>query len=374
MKAKILLVTSLFFLTQVLPAQSVFNDTLMIDGISRNYILYQPAIYDGSQAVPLVINMHGYGSNSTQQALYGNFNNLADIDNFLVVSPNGTNDLSGTRYWNAFVTGGAVDDVSFISQLIDSLSAKYNIDQSQVFATGMSNGGFMSYRLACELTDRIAKIASVTGTMNPGLTTTCSPTSSIPVMEIHGTADAVVPYNGIPGSMEPIDDVIAYWVSHNNCDPTPSSSVIPDIDPNDGCTAERFEYGNGDNGSNVVLYKITGGGHTWPDALIDIPGSNTNHDFNASKAIWEFFKGEPFVGIKDHPELDGVEIHFNNDILLFEVQEGMKGEVFVLNSLGQVVLHTKETKLATHSLNPGMYFVHFSTDQGSYSDSFIKYQ
>ena len=361
------------FLNQA-TAQTTINDTLTINGISRNYILYQPALYDGSIAVPLVINMHGYGSNSSQQMLYGNFKNLADVDNFLVVCPNGTLDLSGTRYWNAFVNSGAVDDVDFIRQLIDSLSAIYNIDQNKVFATGMSNGGFMSYKLACELTNRIAKIASVTGTMNPGLELTCSPSSSIPVMEIHGTSDATVPYNGIPNAMTPIPDVLAYWVDHNNCDLTPTITAIPDIDPTDNCTAERIVYPNGDNNSEVIHYKITGGGHTWPDAIIDIPGSNTNHDFNASLVIWEFFKGEPFVGIKDQIPADNLSIEISGERLFVRLNNNQEiSSILIVNALGQEMLKSASPQLAIGDLNKGVYYVLVETPKGFLSKAFIKH-
>ena len=354
-------------------AQTTINDTLVINGLSRNYILYKPAIYTGSVAVPLVINMHGYGSNSVQQMFYGDFKPLADVDNFLVVCPNGTLDGSGTRYWNAFANGGATDDVSFISQLIDSLSLIYNIDQSQVFSTGMSNGGFMSYKLACELTNKIAKIASVTGTMNPGLFNTCTPSTSIPVMEIHGTSDATVPYNGIANVMKPIPDVVAYWVGHNNCDLTPTITPVPDNDPNDNCTAERIEYANGDNNSKVVHYKITGGGHTWPDAVIDIPGSNTNHDFNASSAIWQFFKGEPFVGIKDRLDEHELSIYIQNETLTASIGNNTKIESMrVVNTLGQEVLNSKEVQLSISNLNRGLYYVIVETPQGFISKAFMR--
>lgn len=354
-------------------AQTTIYDTLVIDGLSRNYILYEPAIYDGSVAVPLVINLHGYGSNSSQQLFYGDFRPSADADNFIVVCPNGTLDGNGVRYWNAFVNGGATDDVSFVSQLIDSISLIYNIDQSQVFATGMSNGGFMSYKLACELTNKIAKIASVTGTMNPGLSDTCSPSSSIPVMEIHGTSDQTVPYNGIPNVMEPIADVVAYWVNHNNCDLTPTITAVPDNDPNDNSTAERIVYANGDDNSEVIHYKITGGGHTWPDAIIDIPGSNTNHDFNASAAIWEFFKGEPFVGIKDRLEEQDLSIQIQNEILTASAGENEKIESLrIVNTLGQEVLTVAEAQVSIHNLNKGLYYVLVETPKGFVSKAFMK--
>lgn len=373
MKTKILLATILLSFSQMIQAQTTVLDTFNIGGYDRDYILYVPAIYDGSTAVPLVINLHGYGSNAAQQNFYGNFKDLADIDNFIVVQPNGTEDLSGRQYWNAFVNAGAVDDVGFISGLIDRLALSYNIDQTQIFSTGMSNGGFMSFKLACELSDRIAKIASVTGSMNTTLQGTCTPTKPIPMMQIHGTADPTVAYNGSVGVMA-IEDVVDYWVDKNNCDSVPSIFNLPDVNTADNSTVERFTYANGDASSEVIFYKITGGGHTWPSAPIDIPGNNTNKDFNASTVIWEFFKGEPFVGIKDKYELEGISMNYGNDLLQLTLPSELEGaEIFILNGLGQVVLEMQESKISTNQLNAGVYFVHVSTSSGVYSNSFIKF-
>lgn len=373
MKTKILLATILFSFSQMVQAQTTVLDTFNIGGYDRDYILYVPAIYDGSTAVPLVINLHGYGSNAAQQNFYGNFKDLADIDNFIVVQPNGTKDLSGRQYWNAFVNAGAVDDVGFISGLIDRLALSYNIDQTQIFSTGMSNGGFMSFKLACELSDRIAKIASVTGSMNTTLQGTCAPTKPIPMMQIHGTTDPTVAYNGSAGVMA-IEDVVDYWVDKNNCDSVPSIFNLPDVNTADNSTVERFTYANGDASSEVIFYKITGGGHTWPSAPIDIPGSNTNKDFNASKVIWEFFKGEPFVGIKDKYEEEGISMNYGNDLLQLTLPSELEGaEIFILNGLGQVVLEMQESKISTNRLTAGVYFVHISTSSGVYSNSFIKF-
>ncbi|HPI09028.1 MAG TPA: PHB depolymerase family esterase, partial [Saprospiraceae bacterium] len=176
-----------------LPAQTTLTGTIQSGGLTREYRLYKPAVYNGSTAVPLVINMHGYSSNNLEQEFYGDFRGIADTANFLIVHPNGTLDNQGQRFWNAFGTGSNVDDVGFISDLIDTLSAAYNIDPQRIYATGMSNGGFMSYSLACELNERIAAIASVTGSMAPIKLASCNPQRPVPVMEIHGTADGVVP-------------------------------------------------------------------------------------------------------------------------------------------------------------------------------------
>jgi polyhydroxybutyrate depolymerase len=145
-------------------SQTLVVDSIFTGGIYRNYRLYIPAIYTGASARPLIINMHGYTSNAIQQQLYSNFGPIADTANFLMVYPNGTSS-GGSQFWNAGISPLGVNDISFLSNLIDSLKAQYNIDLNRVYSTGMSNGGFMSHTLACELSNRITAIASVTGSI-----------------------------------------------------------------------------------------------------------------------------------------------------------------------------------------------------------------
>ena len=374
MKTNYLLALLFCGILQLPQAQTTVLDTFNFDGLERNYILYVPAIYDGANAVPLVINLHGYGSNAAQQNFYGNFKNLADVDNFLVVLPDGTKDFSGTPYWNSFAGNGTVDDVAFISGLIDTLSKNYNIDPAKIFSTGMSNGGFMSYRLACELNNRISKIASVTGSMNTTLQGTCSPGAPIPVMQIHGTNDPTVPYNGSFGVVA-IENVVDYWVNNNNCESVPIVENLPDINTADNSTVERYTYVNGDAGSSVIFYKVIGGGHTWPDSAIPIPAYGpTNRDFNASQVIWEFFKGESFVGVNDRDVLEGIAIKYNNEVLRINIPESLlMSNIQILNTVGQVIISSLDTEISTTNLSTGLYFVSVQTETGKYSQSFFKY-
>jgi polyhydroxybutyrate depolymerase len=205
------------------------------------------------------------------------------------VLPNGTIDAQGNRFWNNFLGNSNVDDVGFMRDLLNTLQANYNIDANRVYSTGMSNGGFMSYALACELNDRIAAIASVTGDMIQSKLNACNPARPVPVMEIHGTADDVVPYNGSAlNTFVAIPTLVAAWVDFNHCNAAPSITQVPNINTTDGCTAERQLYTGGDKGSTVEHYKITGGGHTWPGAAFNI--GVTNQDFSACKEIWRFFR------------------------------------------------------------------------------------
>ncbi len=246
--------------------------SIIHDGLTRTYRLYVPPAYNPDSLYPLVINMHGLGSNAFEQEVYTAFDSVADTAGIIVVYPNGIN-----QTWNISSSTGT-DDVGFISALIDTLDYQYNIDLNRVFATGMSMGGFMSYRLACELSGRIAAIASVAGlqAFYP-----CNPDRPVPVLQFHGTLDPVVPYAGVPTT-------ISNWVNYDLCPSDPTTFDLPDIDTNDNSTVTVYHYGPCAESTEVILYRINGGEHTWPGATIII--GITNEDIKASNEIWNFFK------------------------------------------------------------------------------------
>ena len=278
-------------------AQQTIDGSIMHDGIQRDYILYIPAIYDGNTDVPLVLNFHGFGSNANEQMHYGDFRDIADTEGFLLVHPEGT--LSnGDQFWNVGFPGSTststIDDVGFTEALIDKLSTLYAIDLDRVYATGMSNGGFMSFLLACQLSEKIAAVASVTGSMTQDTFDDCNAQLPTPVLQIHGTEDDVVLYNENNLSL-PIPDVISYWVDHNNCETTPTTTTLPDVDVSDGSTIEYSVYEDGDNGITTEHMKVIGGGHTWPGSVLNSAG--TNQDIDASMEIWLFFSRYDINGL-----------------------------------------------------------------------------
>jgi polyhydroxybutyrate depolymerase len=262
-------------------AQETIEYTITHDGLQREYVLYVPESYTGQDSVPLLFNFHGYGSNAYDQMEYGDFRPIADSVGFLISHPQGTDDDLGIPFWNVGWGDETVDDVGFTAAMIDSIDAEYNIDLERVYATGMSNGGFMSFHLACLLSEEIAAIASVTGSMSPYTYDNANPLHPMPILQIHGTADWVVPYNGGYDFTLPIMDVLQYWVDYDNCDPTPTITPLPDIDPGDGSTVEHWVYDDGDNEINVEHFKVLGGGHDWP-------GSSGNMDIDASEEVWNF--------------------------------------------------------------------------------------
>jgi polyhydroxybutyrate depolymerase len=267
-------------------AQTTTSHTLQHNGLTREYRVYVPASYSSANPVPLVLNLHGYTSNNQQQEVYGDFRPVADTAGFILVHPNGTLDGSSQRFWNAWGLS-TPDDVGFISALIDKIQQDYAIDPNCIYSAGMSNGGFMSVELACALSNRIAAVGSVTGSMPLNRMGTCNPGRPVPYIHIHGTADATVPYAGT-AQFAGIENLVEYWADKNGCNPVPVMTPVPNTNTTDGCTAERYVYGGGTAGSTVELFKVIGGAHTWPGASLVI--GVTNQDFKASGEIWRFFR------------------------------------------------------------------------------------
>lgn len=351
--------------------QQTLYDTISHDGLSRSYILYVPQTYTPGEPAPLIINLHGYTSNAFEQMNYGDFREISDTAGFLIVHPQGTVDAFGNTHWNVNWAGaGTVDDVSFIEALIDSLSAEYSINNEQVFSTGMSNGGFMSYKLACELSNRIAAIASVTGSMNVNQTSSCSPQHPMPVMEIHGTADGVVPYNG-NFLFETTENTIDYWVNVNQCNSAPVVTQIPNTVLSDSTTVEHYVYASGLNGVEVEHYKIFNGGHTWPGSLFDSGNGYTNQDINASEKIWNFFQQYDIngrIGITgiEKPKTPPLQVKIFPIPAEEFITISWTGEpistIRILNSLGISVLEQNvagmnNITLPTQDFSSGMYIL-----------------
>lgn len=345
-------------------AQQTISGSIMHDGLQRDYILYVPASYVPGTPAPLVLNFHGYTSTAFEQMFYGDFRSIADTAGFLVVHPMGTVDQLGNTHWNVGWGSSTVDDVGFTAALIDSLSAQYDINQDRIYSTGMSNGGFFSYKLACELSDRIAAIASVTGTMNTGQTNTCHPEHPMPVMEIHGTSDPTVAYDGTI-FFTSIPNVLAFWAAFNACHTPPDINNIPDINTADGCTAVHYLYSDGTNGVDVEHYKIIGGVHAWPGSAFG--GVGTNQDINASKEIWRFFSQYDIHGLihttstSDHANNKVTSIFPNpaNTSITINLQSDSPAPYTLSTLYGRVVmsgiLNSNTHDLSVGTLSPGMY-------------------
>lgn len=355
---------------QVSFGQTTVIDSIVSGGIYRNYRLYVPAAYNGTTAWPLILNIHGYTSNAASEQAYTNFGPIADTAHFLMVYPNATVYM-GQPTWNSGF-GMAVDDIGFLSNLIDSLSAQYNIDQNAIYSCGMSNGGYMSHTLACALSNKIAAIASVTGTMTPIQHSTCNPGRPVPVMDMHGTADGTVPFAGSIYSLA-IDSVVKYWVDNNACNPTPVFTAVPNINLADGCTAEHYVYNGGAMGSTVEFYKIIGGGHTWPGSPFVV--GVTNEDFNGSEKIWLFFrkyKLNMFVGVNELSTSESINIFPNPAATVLNIDVADVASVVVCDVNGKQVQYSTMKQIDISSLSKGVYVVLITSKNQRFAKRFVK--
>ncbi len=276
---------------------------IRVDGAIRRYDVFLPSSHSVSSDLPVIIDLHGFTSDSDEQRSLSNFTDLAEENGIIMVWPEAL--VSGSscvlpgvdgKYWNAD-WGAETDDVLFIDQLIDQLNADYAIDPKRIYVTGISNGGFMTYSIACALSDRIAAVTSVAGAMTQNvLNTECNPSRQIPVMHVHGTNDPVVFLNGDEsclGGIAAINDVVSFWRNNAGCSETFSEVLYEDIDTTDGSTAKMITYDG--CGSKVQFLVVEGGGHNWPGSQYQIDQGFSilqpiNKDINTTALIWEFFK------------------------------------------------------------------------------------
>jgi polyhydroxybutyrate depolymerase len=377
-------IITLFFLFQTYGAIAQFiTSSMMFEGLERNYNVYLPANYEEGVQWPLVFNLHGYGSNAVEQYLYSGMAAVADTGNFILCFPNGTPNVIGAgNGWNVSFPGipSTVNDVGFIDSLISIIHAEYNINLGRVYSCGMSNGGFMSYKLACELSDRFQAIASVTGSMVQSEMDNCMLSVTMPVLQIHGTEDPTVNYDGSIINVG-IEELITYWVNHNDCANMPDTTFIEEGPAVDNCSAQLISYTDCDGDREVLLYKIIGGGHTWPGASISI--GVTNQDIKASVEIWNFFNkyGEDLgpVSNKDLTNNLAIDVFPNPTQNQLHIQSNAITllSVRIVNSLGQLVFSERNINnnaytASLSALPEGMYFVEMMTDQGRSVREFVK--
>jgi polyhydroxybutyrate depolymerase len=273
---------------------------LTVDGRERSYLVHIPPQYDSKKPTPVVLVFHGAGMNASMTVTFTGMSKKSDEAGFVAVYPNGTGidpfltlNAGGRR---GILAEHSADDVKYVAHLLDDLASVVNVDKKRVFATGMSNGGMMCYRLAAELSDRIAAIAPVAGTM---AIEEAKPKRPVSVIHFHGKADPMVPFGG-PGIGTPkfltfksVEESIRMWCKINQCPETPTIADLPNK-ADDGTTVRRKSYGPGKDGAEVVLIEIEGAGHTWPGRKPPIAfiGKSTL-DISANDLIWEFFQKHP---------------------------------------------------------------------------------
>ena len=301
---------------------------------------------------------------------YTMMDNTADANNFIVVYPDGIGNAWNVGWFGNYHSG--TDDVGFISKLIDTMSLLYNVDLNRVYACGLSNGGFLSHRLACELDNRIAAIASVAGEFSDSVAYYCNPSRKIPIMMIHGTNDPTVPYTGL-GTIG-TEESIAIWLNKNECSLVNDTIDVPNTNTTDTATAQRINYRSCANNTELLFYKINGGGHTWPNALINTNYGPTCRDFDASTEIWNFFNRYALsgpLGVTE-PQQHKVEVNvfpnpFTTQLTIIDAAVLItKAELW--NTMGQLVSQTQDIA-GIHTLNLpviacGVYYLKLNGNNG----------
>lgn len=275
--------------------------TLKVDGDERSYLVHVPPQYVKDRPTPVVLAFHGGGANARNMVAFSGLNLKADQAGFIVVYPDGSGRLERMLTFNAGNCCGQaasrnVDDVAFVRSILDDLEGIASVDRNRVFATGMSNGAMMAYRLASEMSDRIAAIAPVSGPMG---TKDCRPGRAVSVMHFHGDADEFAPFSGGKGrgpsgtEFYSVDHSISAWVEANGCNKGPRITQLPDREK-DGTNVKQVRYESGKDGAEVVLVIIQGGGHTWPgnEPRIKSLGVSTR-DISANDMMWDFFQQHP---------------------------------------------------------------------------------
>lgn len=270
--------------------------SLTVDNRCRTYLMYVPKNLPADTPVPVVLVLHGAGTNALFQIPFCGLSEEAERSKFVAVYPNGTG-FGPFLTWNAGSyrgpgEAGEVDDVKFLNQLLDVVAQRVNVDDRRVYACGFSGGGMMCYRLASELSQRIAAIGVIAGSLTVD---DPQPTRPVPVIHFHGTADAIVPFDGpndsIPSflTFRSVAETVDAWRTLIEAPETPTVTPLPDL-ANDGTSVTRQVYGPGRDGARVELYEIDGGGHTWPGRTPPwrFLGLSTR-DIDANALLWSFF-------------------------------------------------------------------------------------
>jgi polyhydroxybutyrate depolymerase len=281
-----------------------FTETLQYEGIERTCHIHLPPNFSTNEHSPMVLALHGgvgEGRKFEKSTTNGTLTIAADKRDVVIVFPEGID-----KHWvdgrtEAVKKKNRHNDVGFISAIIDIMVKNYNIDPNRVYATGISNGGFMSYRLAMDLSDKIAAIAPIAAQVSKSIMGK-TPERPISVMIINGTDDPLVPYNGghvrlfrfgrSRGEVLSTDSTVDFFLRHNGCTGSPEKKKLEDRDSEDDTSVEVETYADCREGTEVVLVKVIGGGHTWPGGTQYLKPwlvGKVSKDLNASEMILNFF-------------------------------------------------------------------------------------
>lgn len=250
---------------------------------TRSYIVHIPAVYKSDHPEAVVLVFHGHGGDATDTDANSGFSQLAEQRGFIAVSPQGLLDDDGLPFWASIgPIDYGIDDALFVSDLLTKLQTDFCVDPHRIYATGFSNGGGMSGFLACKMAGRIAAFAPISGNYY-ALPDGCHPGRAVPILEIHGTADTIVPYQGISARENPVWPLpsiaqwLQDWATRDSCTKGPITFLQKS-------TVTGMQWTNCQKNATVVHYRVEGGGHEVPSSL---------GDHSTVTTLWDFFQGHP---------------------------------------------------------------------------------
>lgn len=354
------------------------QDNVSIDvlGEVREFIVYAPVSSD--QTSPVVFCFHGYTNNADFQMNYTGFNEIAASEEFIVVYPQGAPDDLGINHWNADLDPADIDDIAFVEAMIDYLALNYSIDPSRLYSCGFSNGGMMSYTLACEMADVFAAVASVAGSMPVEAIENCAPSRFVPVMHVHGTLDLIVPIDGGGlsdqtgiGALSSVDETVSFWSDQQGGCASTSTFEMPNTDLFDFTTVTKTIYSGCEDGGTVWKYVVNGGGHTWPGAFPLVVVGNTNQDVNASAEIWDFFSQFTLPTAVSEGSRHVIDLYPNpaQSEIRVSLDASLVGEELnILSVSGEIVFQARieapRFTLNAERLAPGIYLLLVTSQRG----------
>ncbi len=343
------------------------NKTMISGGLTRSYRLYVSPNYNPVNPASLVVTLHGLGDNMTNFSNLG-FAQIGDTANIIVICPQAVTDPFAGTAWNSgagymgYFPNASVNDIGFINALVDSTMDQYAVNPKRVYLCGFSMGGFMTQRMALQSNTRFAAFASLSGTIGAAITPD-NPSRLIPMAHWHGTADGTIAFTGNTYGIDP-DSLISLWITYNNCNPVPDTSIYPDNNPGDSILVTQYRFSGPGDDARVYFYVMDGAGHT-----VLFPPAN---DINQTREVWLFFRqfewAEAGIAAKNE-NLPWFSVYPNpaGDFVTLTSERGRQADI--LDISGKVLwsktgLQGSEI-LDLSAFSPGLYLIRLSGESGS---------
>jgi|TARA_R110000737_G_scaffold282322_2_gene288976 polyhydroxybutyrate depolymerase len=344
-------------LISVVALAQLTTHTMNVGGVTRNYYKYLPVNYQATENLPVVFILHGLGGNAQQMTLAG-FSLIADTARIIAIYPDGLQNTLGQTAWNnGTLLSSTADDVGFFNKMMDLMLTNQNANPSRIYVTGFSMGGIMTHHLACALNNRIAAIGPMAGTMSTDDIANCVPAYKTPVIHLHGTADATVPYNsGALPSLSLVPETMNFWKGVHGCSATADSTRIPDTAA-DGITIDRFVYDNCNPIASVELWRLNGADHIYLYQPVN--------DITEAVEIWKFFNkwqhpNPQAVSVNELAKEKSFSIYPNPSTGQFAIQLSQKASLSLFDISGNRIqtfeLNSGKSKINLN-LSPGVYLL-----------------